>query len=159
MKPITVSVVVDRPQQEVFDFLDVLSNHIPFTDHMLADWSIAGPERGVGTKAHLRATAPGPKQWLDMEVIASEAPVMTRERTIGAGGKRHTTGTYTLAPAPGGGTLVTFTFAWERAPLTDRLGAPLVRAYLRRGNERSLRRLKALLESKAADGPPVAEAA
>lgn len=159
MKPITVSVVVERPQQEVFDFLDVLSNHIPFTDHMLVDWSVTGPERGVGTKAHLRASAPGPKQWLDMEVIASDAPVMTRERTIGAGGKRHTTGTYTLAPAPGGGTLVTFTFAWERAPLTDRVAAPLVRAYLRRGNQRSLQRLKALLERKAADGPTVAEAA
>jgi hypothetical protein len=66
---------------------------------------------------------------------------------------------YTLAPAHGGGTLVTFTFAWERAPLTDRLAAPLVRAYLRRGNERSLQRLKALLERKAADGPTVAEAA
>ena len=159
MKPITVSVVVERPQQEVFDFLDVLSNHIPFTAHMLVDWSVTGPERGVGTKAHLRASAPGPKQWLDMEVIASDAPVMTRERTIGAGGKRHTTGTYTLAPAPGGGTLVTFTFAWERAPLTDRVAAPLVRAYLRRGNQRSLQRLKALLERKAADGPTVAEAA
>jgi hypothetical protein len=159
MKPITVSVVVERPQQEVFDFLDVLSNHIPFTDHMLVDWSVTGPERGVGTKAHLRASAPGPKQWLDMEVIASDAPVMTRERTIGAGGKRHTTGTYTLAPAPGGGTLVTFTFAWERAPLTDRVAAPLVRAYLRRGNQRSLQRLKALLEREAADGPTVAEAA
>jgi hypothetical protein len=44
-------------------------------------------------------------------------------------------------------------------PLTDRVAAPLVRAYLRRGNERSLQRLKALLERKAADGPPVAEAA
>jgi len=61
--------------------------------------------------------------------------------------------------AHGGGTLVTFTFAWERAPLTDRLAAPLVRAYLRRGSERSLQRLKALLERKAADGPTVAEAA
>ena len=35
----------------------------------------------------------------------------------------------------------------------------IVRAYLRRGNERSLQRLKVLLESRAADGPPVAEAA
>jgi len=52
-----------------------------------------------------------------------------------------------------------FTFAWERAPLTDRVAAPLVRAYLRRGNERSLQRLKALLEHMAADGPTVAEAA
>lgn len=35
----------------------------------------------------------------------------------------------------------------------------IVRAYLRRGNERSLQRLKALLESEAADDPTVAEAA
>ena len=69
-----------------------------------------------------------------MEVIASGSPVMTRERTIGAGGKRHTTGTYTLAPGPRGGALVTFEFAWERAPLGDRIAAPLLRGYLRRGD-------------------------
>jgi polyketide cyclase/dehydrase/lipid transport protein len=143
----------------VFDFLDVLSNHVPFTDHMLGDWSFSGPARGAGTRARLRARTPGPKRWLDMEVIASEAPVMTRERTIGAGGKRHTTGTYTLAPGPGGGTLVTFEFAWERAPLGDRIAAPLLRGYLRHGNERALQRLKALLEGEAVHEPRMAAAA
>jgi hypothetical protein len=146
VKPVSVSIVVERPQREVFDFLDVLGNHRPFNDHQLVDWTLAGPERGVGAKARLRPKVPGPKQWVVMEVIASDPPTSTTERTVGAGGKRVTTGTYTLDPAPGGGTLVRFDFAWEKAPFTDRMTAPLLRAVLKRGNEHAMRRLKELLE-------------
>jgi hypothetical protein len=146
MKPVTVSIAVDRPQDEVFAFLDVLGNHRPFTDHVLTDWTLSGPEVGVGAKAHLFTKGPGPKQEVDMEVISSDAPVSTVERSISAGGRRRTTGTYTLAPADDGGTLVRFDFRWEEAPLGDRLAAPLVRATLKRANERAMVRLKALLE-------------
>ena len=38
MKPINVSARVDRPREKVFAFLDVLPNHVGFTDHMLVDW-------------------------------------------------------------------------------------------------------------------------
>jgi hypothetical protein len=145
MKPVSVSITVNRPQDEVFAFLDVLGNHRPFTDHVLTDWTLSGPEVGVGAKAHLFTTG-RPRQEIDMEVISSDAPVSTVERSISAGGKRRTTGTYTLAPADDGGTLVRFDFAWEEAPLGDRLAAPFVRATLRRANERAMERLKALLE-------------
>jgi hypothetical protein len=46
-----------------------------------------------------------------------------------------------LAELPEGGTRITFEYAWQRAPLGERLASPLVRGILRRGNERSLRRL------------------
>ncbi len=39
MKPISVSTVVDRPREEVYDFLGDLRNHEAFTDHMMIDWS------------------------------------------------------------------------------------------------------------------------
>ena len=61
MKPIHVSVRVDRPREEVFAFLDVLANHEQFCDHMLVDWSFSGPAAGVGARARMRANAPGPK--------------------------------------------------------------------------------------------------
>jgi polyketide cyclase/dehydrase/lipid transport protein len=160
VKPVVVSITVERPQRQVFAFLDVLGNHRAITDHVLVDWTLSGPRSGVGARARMRSNVPGPKQWLDMEVIASRAPESNTERTIGAGGKRHTTGTYTLAPAPRGGTRVEFAFRWERAPLGDRLLAPLLRAYLRRANARALQRLKALLERPEDEQrPPVATAA
>jgi ligand-binding SRPBCC domain-containing protein len=147
MKPVTVSTVVDRPQEEVFAFLDVLGNHRAFTDHLLVDWTLSGAEAGVGTHAHMRVKTLGPAQWLDMETLVSEPPSRTVERSVSAGGKRVTTGTYELAPADGGGTLVTFTFRWEQPTRGDRVTAPFVRAFMRRGNGKAMERLKALLEA------------
>ena len=43
--PVTVSIEVPQPQREVFDFLDVMANHEPFTDHLMRDWELSGPER------------------------------------------------------------------------------------------------------------------
>jgi hypothetical protein len=45
MRPVRVSVDIPQPREEVYDFLDVLSNHEPFTDHMLRDWRYAVSRR------------------------------------------------------------------------------------------------------------------
>jgi len=150
MKPIRVSVQVDRPREEVFAFLDALANHEPFTDHMLVDWTYSGPAAGVGAKARMRANVPGPKDWIDMEVIAAQAPVTTVEESVGAKGRRRTRGTYTLEELPGGGTHIRFELAYVEMPLSERLMAPLLRAWLKRGNEKAMRRLG---ETLAGSGP------
>jgi hypothetical protein len=49
--------------------------------------------------------------------------------------------TYTLEPLPSGGTKISFEYAWQQAPLSERLASPLVRAVIRRGNERAMERL------------------
>jgi Polyketide cyclase / dehydrase and lipid transport len=141
MKPISVSVRVDRPREEVFAFLDVLANHPPFTDHMLVDWSFSGPPAGVGAKARMHAALPGPKDWMDMEVVESRAPVTTAEETVSAKGRRRTRGTYTLDELPDGRTGVRFELAYVQTPIRDRLLAPFTRGWLRRGNERAMKRL------------------
>ena len=146
MKPITVSVVVDRPREEVFDHLDVLANHEAFTDHFLQDWTLSGPAAGVGAKARFRSR----NDWMDLEVLESQAPVRTVERTVGAGGKRVTRGTYTLTEQPDGRTLVEFELVYEQGPASERMAAPLVRSILRRANERSMERLREVLEPAAA---------
>ena len=145
MQPIVVSVSVDRPREEVFAFLDVLPNHVGFTDHMLVDWSFSGPPSGVGAKCRMRAALPGPKDWLELEVIESRAPVTTVEETVGAKGRRRTRGTYTLEELPGGGTVVRFELRWLQTSLLDRLVAPLTHRWLRRGNEGAMRRLGEVL--------------
>src|SRR5215471_16605071 len=104
MKPVRVAVDVPRPREEVYDFLDVMANHQTFNDHFMVDWQLSGPARGVGSRARVRARA---------------AATITEEN-VGAGGRRHGTGTYTLEELPGGGTRVMFEYAWRRAPLSER---------------------------------------
>jgi hypothetical protein len=151
MKPVIVTIDVPQPREAVYDFLDVLSNHELFTDHMMQDWRLDGPASGVGSKARVTAVAAGRKETIEMEVIAAERPVQSVERNVGAGGKRVGTGTYTLADLPAGGTRVTFTYAWQQAPWSERLAAPIARSILRRGNERAMQRLAEQLGNVKAD--------
>jgi len=146
-RPITVSIDVPQPRDEVYAFLDVMANHEPFTNHMLVDWTYEGPPSGVGAKAHVHSTAGGRKEPVDIEVVSARTPEQIVERNVSAKGRRVGRGTYDLAELPGGATRVSFTYAWERAPLADRLLAPLVRSLLRRGNARAMERLAAQLPS------------
>jgi hypothetical protein len=149
MKPVTATVTVPQPREEVFDFLDVLANHERFTDHFLVDWEASGPTAGVGARAHMRIKSPGLNDWLDMTVISAERPSTTTEESIGAGGKRRTRGTYTLEEIPDGGTRINFELAWLEAPLAERLITPITRSVVGRANERSLRRLVDVLADNA----------
>lgn len=148
--PVTVSIDVPQSRSDVFSFLDVLANHEPFTNHMLVDWSLSGPDRGVGAKARVHSKAGGLKQAIDIEVVDARAPERIVERNVSAKGKRVGRGTYELEELPGGGTRVAFTYAWERAPLSDRALAPLVRGVLRRGNQRAMERLAEQLPAAVA---------
>jgi len=150
MKPVRVSIDVPQAREDVYDFLDVLANHELFTDHMLRDWQCEGPARGVGAKAKITAVAGGRTEALDMEVIDAEPPTRTVERNTSTSG-RVATGTYTLAELPGGGTRITFETARLRVPRSEALTAPLVRALVRRGNQRSLERLAGLLQAGETD--------
>ncbi len=148
MKPVSVTIEVPRPPEQVYEFLEVLANHERFTDHFLIDWQLSGPNRGVGARARMRVKSPGRDDWLDMEVVAAEASRTTTEESVSAKGRRRTRGTYVLEPLPGGGTRIVFDFAWLEAPLSERLAAPLTRAVGRRANARALERLAERLNSK-----------
>ena len=151
MKPITVSVDVSRPREDVFAFLDVMRNHERFNDHMLSGWEFAGPARGVGSTATVQTKVAGKTDSLVIETVASTPPVEIVEHNVGAGGRRRASGTYALEALPGGGTRIQFEYAWRTAPLSERLLAPVVRAVMRRPLERSMRRLAEELD--ASDGP------
>jgi hypothetical protein len=157
MKPVRVSIDVPRAREDVYDFLDVLANHERFTDHMFRDWRCEGPARGVGAKVTVTAVAGGRDEAVDIEVVEAEPPTRTVERSTGASG-RVVLGTYTLAELPGGGTRIAFESAWQHVPRGEALAAPLVRAMVRRGNQRALERLAGLLRDRtgkagaAADG-------
>ncbi len=141
MKPVTVSATVATPVAEVYEFLDVLANHELFNDHMLVDWTFSGPERGVGAKARARANTIGSQDWTDFEVVEAEPPSRIVEEGVGAGGKRHTRGAYRLEELPDGGTRISFELEWLEASRAERLCPPLIRAFVRRVNGKTMRRL------------------
>ncbi len=149
MKPIAVGVQVEQPRAAVFQFLDVLANHQPFTDHMLTDWTCDATARGLGARARMRSNVPGPADWIEMEVVAAEAPSTIVEEAVGANGRRRTRGTYRLEELPGGGTDISFELAFLQVPLTERLAAPLVRFWMKRANARAMLRLRDTLGASA----------
>lgn len=145
MKPVTVSVTVARPVQEVYDFLAVLANHESFLDHFLVDWRFSGPKSGVGAKGAARTDAPGSQDWTDFEIVEAESPARIVEEGVGAGGKRRTRGTYRLEELPDGKTRVSFELEWLEASRAERLVPPLTRAFIRRPSAKAMRRLSTQL--------------
>jgi carbon monoxide dehydrogenase subunit G len=143
-----VTTQVPYPREDVYDFLDVMSNHEPFTNHILRDWEYSGPDRGMGAKAKVKVSAAGRPDAVEIEVVEVERPTRIVEQNIGAGGRRVATGTYTLAGLPDGATQIAFEYAWQRAPLSERLASPLERWMLRRANERAMQRLTEQLAAR-----------
>lgn len=146
--PVTVSIDVPHRIEEVFDFLDVMANHEPFNDHLMTDWELSGPERGVGSKARVRTKALGMTDVVDIEVTEADAPTKIVEINIAAKAKRTGTGTYTLAPLPNGGTHIAFEYRWIVTPMIDRLTKPAARAYIRRNNTTAMHRLAQQLDRR-----------
>jgi len=62
---------------------------------------------------------------MDLEVVEADPPSGSTEETVSAGGRRKTRGTYVLEELPAGGARISFQFAWMRAPLIERLAAPI----------------------------------
>jgi Polyketide cyclase / dehydrase and lipid transport len=141
VKPVTVSVAVSQPAEEVYDFLDVLANHEAFLDHFLVDWEFSGPARGVGARAEARTSAPMSQDWTEFEVVEAERPKRIVEEGVGLKGKRRTRGTYRLEPLADGGTEISFELAWLEAARAESLIPPLTRAFVKRPNAKAMRRL------------------
>ena len=53
MDPVTVSVTIDKPREEVFAYLADIANHPEFTDHYRKDWRLTREDsegRGAGAR-------------------------------------------------------------------------------------------------------------
>jgi hypothetical protein len=148
VKPVTVSIEVPQPVEEVFDYLAVLANHEAFLDHFLVDWKFSGPRRGVGAKAEARASAPMSQDWTDFEIIEMEEPSRLVEEGVGLKGKRRTRGTYRLQSQPSGGTEISFELEWLESARAESLIPPMTRAFIRRPNAKAMRRLASQLAKR-----------
>jgi uncharacterized protein YndB with AHSA1/START domain len=156
MRPVSADVLVDAPRERVFDLLVDLSRRPAFTDHFLEEYRLERMDPvGVGAAARFRITASG--AWLDTEIELAERPHLVREQ--GRGGRVNRLPVFTvweLAPGPSPQSCeVTVTFWTEPTHFFDRLRSPLGRAgSLRRGWDRTLRRLKEIAEGGEVT-PPV----
>ncbi len=150
MDPVTVSIVVSKPREQVFDYLQDIANHPEFTDHYLVDWHLTRIDSvGRGAGARFRVKVPGNRfSWGDVTFAEVERPHRIVE--VGRAGKNNrvrTLGVYDLAPAPADSTRVRFTLQTIPATLSDRLMEGLgFRGWVRRKNQRAMRRLRTILE-------------
>jgi uncharacterized protein YndB with AHSA1/START domain len=153
--PVTVSVNIGAPREQVFDYLRDIANHPQFTDHFLVDWHLTRIDSiGLGAGARFRVKAPRNRfSWADVTFVEVQAPHRIVE--VGRTGKNNrirTLGVYELA-AGSGGTRVRFTFETEPATFADRLLESLGgRGWCKRKNKRAMRRLRSIVESGGASG-------
>ena len=151
MDPVTASVSIDRPREEVFEYLADIANHPEFSDHYLKEWRLTRVDSyGRGAGARFKIDAPLDRfGWGDMTFIEVERP----HRIVAAGraGKfnRNRTWTeWTLEPQGPRSTRVEVTTESEPALPTDRLMEAVTRrrGWSKRSLKRSLRRLQSILE-------------
>jgi uncharacterized protein YndB with AHSA1/START domain len=150
MDPITASITIDRPREEVFEYLADIANHPEFSDHFLKEWRLTRVESyGRGAGARYKVDAPLDRfSWADMTFIEVEPP--HRIVAAGRGGKfnrNKTWTTWTLTPA-GNATRVEVTTESEPALPTDKFIEAVTRrrGWYKRGLGKSLRRLQSILE-------------
>jgi uncharacterized protein YndB with AHSA1/START domain len=150
MDPVSASIVVDRPREEVFEYLADIANHAEFTDHWMTEWRLTRVDSyGRGAGARFKAARKGERYaYGDMTFIEVEPPY--RIVAAGRGGKfnrNKTWTTWTLEPS-GSATRVEVTTETEPALLTDRImeGVLRKRAWTKGRLRRALSRLQSILE-------------
>jgi uncharacterized protein YndB with AHSA1/START domain len=154
MDPITVSVTIARPREEVFEYLADIANHAEFTDHYLVDWRLTREDTyGPGAGARFRIKSPPPFNrfsWGESTIVEFEPPWRIAEAgRTGKYNRIRTLGVYTLEPAPAGSTRVEFTLQTQPKTFADRiLEAFGSRAWLKRKNAKAMRRLRDILEGE-----------
>jgi len=149
--PVSVSIIVSAPREQVFDYLQDVANRPEFTDHYLVDWHLTR-ENSVGRGAGARFRAKHPRisryTWGDVTFTDVERPRRIVE--VGRTGKDNrirTLATYELDPASHGSTRVTLTVQTAPVTISDRLVEMLgARSRTRRDGHRAMKRMRAILE-------------
>jgi uncharacterized protein YndB with AHSA1/START domain len=148
--PITVTVTIAKPREEVFAYLQDIANHAEFTDHFLVDWHLTREDSvGVGAGARYKVTAPLTRfPWGDSTITEVDAPRrLVEQGRSGKFNRIRTLGVYELETATRDSTRLTFTFQSQPKTPSDRFLESLGGSgWLKRKNAKAMRRLKAILE-------------
>jgi len=146
MEPVTATVFIARPREEIIDYLSDVANHPEFKDHYLSDWHLTREET-VGTGAGVRFREKLPLNrfsWADYTIVeVTPFRVVERGRS-GKFNRNRTMGTWQLSDATGGMTKVEYTYEAESNMPSDRLRES--RGWWKRKTAKAARRLQAILE-------------
>ena len=159
MDPVTAHANIGRPREEVFAYLADIANHSEFSDHYLKDWRLTRANSvGRGAGARYRMDAPFQRfGWADVTFVEVDPPY--RIIGVGRGGKYNRVklfSSWTLSPAPGGGTRVEHVVETEPKLLSDRLMESLgLRGWFKRNAGKAMRRLQTILEDGEGRGARV----
>lgn len=151
MDPVTLSVIIDRPREEVFDYLADVANHAEFTDHFLVEWRLTREDtygRGAGARYRIRQRF---NRFARGEMTLIEVQPPRRLVAAGRGGRYNRTRTlttWTLEPGPAGTTRVLLEIESEPGIVSDRVLETVLgtRGFARRRYRKALKRLRAILE-------------
>jgi uncharacterized protein YndB with AHSA1/START domain len=150
MDPVTAHVVIDRPREEVFDYLADIANHPEFSDHYLKEWRLTRVDSvGRGAGARFKIDAPIDRYaWGDMTFIDVQRP----HKIVAAGregkfNRKKTWTTWTLSPE-GAGTRVEVSTESEPALATDKFIEAVTRrrGWMKRRLRKALNRMQSILE-------------
>jgi uncharacterized protein YndB with AHSA1/START domain len=148
--PVTATVTIGRPREEIFDYLADIANLPEFSDHYMDHFRLTRINSvGTGAGARFHLDAPLNRfSWGDMTYVEVQRPY--RIVALGRGGKfnrNKTTTIWTLDPV-GGGTEVEMMTEVEPALITDKVVETLTgyRGWMKRNVNKSMRRLQAILE-------------
>jgi uncharacterized protein YndB with AHSA1/START domain len=158
--PVSVSVTIGRPREEVFAYLADIANHAEFSDHYMTNWHLTRIDSvGRGAGARFRVGVRWQRfDWGDMTLVELDPP--HRIVAVGRYGKFNrikTTAIWTLDPGPGGSTDLEYMFESEPVFPTDRIVETLSgqRRYFKRKAGKALSRLQSILEEDHGRGARV----
>ncbi|MDA0184955.1 SRPBCC family protein [Solirubrobacter phytolaccae] len=156
MDPITAHVVIDRPREEVFEYLADIANHPEFSDHFTSQWRLTREESyGRGAGARYKLDAPLDRfSWNDMTFIEVKPPFQIV--AAGRGGKfnrNETWTTWTLQPSGSATRLEVTTETAPKLP-TDRFIEAVTarRVWYKRKLGKALTRVQSILEEDSGRG-------
>jgi len=154
--PVELTITIDRPREEVFEYLADIANHAEFTDHFLKDFRLTREQSyGRGAGARYRVNMPLNRfPWADTTIVEFDPPYrLVEEGRAGKYNRIKVSTEYRLLEGAGDTTRVELTSETEPALVTDRLLEKLgARGRLRRQNRRALRRLQSILEDNELRG-------
>ena len=149
MDPVTSTITIGRPREEVFDYLADIANHPEFCDHYLTDWRLTRVDSvGKGAGARFRRDKRLDRfGWEDMTFIEVERPY----RIVAAGRGGSSTATRPTRPGrcrpPAAARGSSTPPRASRKLPTDRLMEAFgIRRFFKRGGRKALERLQSILE-------------
>lgn len=146
MEPVTATVFIAKPREEIAAYLADVANHPEFKDHYLVDWRLTREDsvgRGAGARCR-EAQRFNRFSWTDFTLVEVTPYRIVERGRRGKYNRNRWVGTWTLADAPGGMTRVQYRFETETKMLSDRLRES--RGWWKRKTAKALRRLQSILE-------------